>query len=105
MGQQRTFEEFLVNAFKRSHREGDCIICDINPTHRYAQSTFNGKHVQVHRVVLEAKLGRPLRDNMLACHTINCTSKRCINPEHLYEGTFKQNLEDRYIVEREANWF
>ena len=47
---------------------------------------------RVNRVVLEAKLGRPLRPGMYACHT--CDNPPCCAEDHLFEGTQKQNLLD-----------
>jgi len=44
------------------------------------------------RLILEAKLGRLLRPDYLACHL--CDDHRCINPAHLYEGTATDNAQD-----------
>lgn len=52
-----------------------------------------GVQVNVHRVSLSLKLGRPIRNGMLACHT--CDNPKCFNPGHLYEGTYKTNAKDR----------
>lgn len=50
------------------------------------------KSFRVHRVVLEAKLGRPILDGLNSLHT--CDNPPCCNPRHLYEGTQKQNMQD-----------
>jgi hypothetical protein len=42
--------------------------------------------------MLARKLGRPLKRHERACHT--CDRPVCINPDHLWLGTDKQNLED-----------
>lgn len=52
-----------------------------------------GAYSSRHRVALEGRLGRPLRPGAQALH--NCDNPRCVNPEHLYEGSAKDNMADR----------
>lgn len=53
----------------------------------------NGKWMPASRVSLILKLGRNLGEKMFACHT--CDNPICCNPDHLYEGTQKQNIDDK----------
>lgn len=55
----------------------------------YADSSFRGKKVRVHRKMLELKLGELLGPKLQACHS--CDNPPCINPDHLYPGTNQQN--------------
>ena len=55
------------------------------------------------RVALRRKLGRPIKPGLLACHT--CDNTKCVNPDHLYEGTPKQNTADMMRRERHSNSF
>jgi hypothetical protein len=48
--------------------------------------------VSAHRIMLSVKLGRKIRKGMCSCHA--CDNKSCVNPEHLWEGTKKQNTRD-----------
>jgi hypothetical protein len=48
------------------------------------------KKQRVNRIALEAKLGKPLKG--LALHS--CGNRLCCNPEHLREGTHKENMSD-----------
>jgi hypothetical protein len=57
------------------------------------QVCIDGKRFKMHRLALERKLGRPIKPGYLACHT--CDWKSCVNPDHLYEGTYSDNQRDR----------
>jgi len=56
----------------------------------------------VHRVALELKLGRRLREGAWACHRCpglapccaEADNRLCVHPEHLYEGSAQSNRED-----------
>lgn len=58
----------------------------------YAQSSYRGQSVRVHRKVLELKLGRLLDRTMHACHS--CDNPPCINPDHLFEASNTDNQRD-----------
>lgn len=58
---------------------------------RYGYVSIKGKTESVHRIVCELKNG-PSEKNMFACH--KCGNSLCINPDHLYWGTAKNNYED-----------
>jgi len=45
-----------------------------------------------HRYSLEKRLGRALAQGKIACH--KCDTPACVNPDHLYEGTYKSNAQD-----------
>ena len=72
-----------------------CHICTLAPSSPYAHLCLyeNGHAVNVsaHRLA-HALFIREMRDELLACHT--CNVKRCINPAHLYEGTYQDNAAD-----------
>jgi len=71
----------------RGGTKGDARINNAYPT-----IMFKGQSYRVSRVVLERKLGRPMRPGTFACHT--CDDSMCIAMEHLYEGTPQQNTAD-----------
>lgn len=79
-----------------------CLIWQRSLNSRgYGKLKRNGVVVYAHRVSLEDKLGRPLLPGMKARHT--CDVRRCIEPDHLVEGTQHQNVRD--MIERgRAAW-
>lgn len=75
-----------------TYKENGCIELKRGArcNHKYPVIVINGKAKNISRVILEEKLGHVLIDNAL--HT--CNNVRCINPEHLYEGTQSDNMKD-----------
>ena len=56
----------------------------------YGWITIGGKKQYTHRVSHWVFKGQP---NYFVCHT--CDVPSCINPDHLYDGTNSQNMQDR----------
>lgn len=64
----------------------------------YAEGSYRGKVVRLHRKTLEIRLGRPLEAGMHACHT--CDNPPCINPAHLFEASNRDNQRDMVAKRR-----
>jgi hypothetical protein len=77
--------------FRRKHHAGESR----RPVFRVDTTTGV---VYAHRFSLAITDGVPLweRIGLEACHVIECTNYRCVNPAHLYWGTPEQNRKDRY---------
>lgn len=58
----------------------------------YGQFHYKKKTVKAHRKSYEAFKGE-IPTGMFVCHT--CDTPSCINPDHLWLGTPKQNAQDR----------
>lgn len=67
----------------------------------YGRIRRNGRIQMVHRVALEIKLGRPIREGYLACHA--CDNPPCFNPAHLFEGTWEDNFDDM-VAKGRGSW-
>lgn len=64
-----------------------------NRGHGYGGYQVGRRWRSAHSVALELTLGRPLGLGMIACHT--CDFRKCCNPAHLWEGTHKDNHQDK----------
>jgi hypothetical protein len=69
-----------------------CIISNETLSHGYPRRNINGKFIYLNRHILEQKLGRPVKEGYEACHS--CNNTKCIEPEHIYEGTHQDNMWD-----------
>lgn len=60
-------------------------------SYRYGSAWLNGKKILAHRASYQAFIGEiPLECNV--CH--KCDNGRCINPDHLFLGSQKDNMID-----------
>lgn len=74
----------------------------INPTEEcvewtgspYPTTAVNGKPMRLNRIAVELKLGRLIKPGHEAAHL--CGLNTCINPQHIYEATHQQNMQDRF---------
>jgi len=57
----------------------------------YAQSSKNNKTVEGHRAAYEARFG-PIPKGMCVCH--RCDTPSCVNPDHMFLGTHRDNTLD-----------
>jgi hypothetical protein len=58
----------------------------------YGLIKINGRTMHVTRYILGVKIGRPLIASELALH--RCDNPPCVNPDHLFVGSTKDNYDD-----------
>jgi len=80
--------------------------CKIHPKkpglHGYIEVGSRPNRTYAHRVALAKKLNRPIREGYQACH--HCDVKNCVEPEHIFEGTFQENIDDAWNKGRMNSW-
>ena len=62
-------------------------------TIEYGRIQVLGRRMRAHRVALGCRLGRKVRCDRVVRHL--CDTPLCVNPEHLAEGTQRQNVADQ----------
>lgn len=91
---EKSEEDQLIEATERFwnkvEKSENCWIWKGPLTKGYG-SMFYKKIVKAHRFSYEIHKGK-IDENKLICHT--CDNPLCVNPEHLYSGTPKQNTQD-----------
>lgn len=66
-------------------------------THGYGYFGANGKSIRAHRASYQIYKGK-IGDGLYVLHS--CDNPSCVNPDHLWLGTQKDNIRDRNIKGR-----
>lgn len=64
-------------------------------------SVISTKHSRAHRVSWEIFTGEKIPAGKLCLH--KCDNPSCVNPEHLFLGTQKENIKDMFSKGRQSN--
>jgi hypothetical protein len=67
--------------------------------HGYGHLNAGGKIRRAHRASYEVHRG-PIQPGMQVCH--RCDNRLCINPAHLFQGTWRDNMLDKLAKGRQS---
>lgn len=84
-----------VNKTETCHEWTSCIM-----PNGYGQFSKDGKAQYAHRVAYEMENGK-IEDGLYVLH--KCDNRKCVNPEHLFLGTFNDNMNDMTAKKRQAH--
>lgn len=94
----KTLEErfwMLVQKPKSGDKTACWLFKNVPNSKGYGKFQFEGEEYAAHRVALEIKLGRKIKEGMQANHINDC-NKLCCNPDHLREGTCSENIKEAH---------
>lgn len=57
----------------------------------YGQLTINGRMCLVHRWIFYASQSKEYKRHVVIMHS--CNNPKCVNPQHLFEGSQKENIQ------------
>jgi hypothetical protein len=94
-------DALAARVLKRTIVDEGCLVW-IGDTYPdgYPRISFHCKTRRLTRLVLEAKLNRPMLPGMYALHS--CDRPRCVNPSHLREGTQSENIREAFTKGRKT---
>lgn len=80
--------------------EGGCWNWTLGKSKGYGAINYMGRVWAAHRVAYELTKGA-IPEGMSVCHS--CDNPACINPDHLFVGTHKQNMHDMITKGRDKH--
>ena len=77
--------------WSKVEKSDSCWLWTGSTSKKYGQITVDGKRIRAHRFSYTLQRG-PIPSGLFVCHT--CDVPHCVNPDHLFLGTNRDNLRD-----------
>ncbi len=92
---------FWAKVQKMSEESGGCWVWTAGQDKdMYGKFKVNGKDVRSHHYSFELFVGHTLPEGIQVCLT--CDHPYCVNPAHLFIGTYQDNMADKCQKQRQA---
>jgi hypothetical protein len=95
---QRTYIDKNTKTIRNSQKWfGHCWIWKGHKKKGYGDYSHHQKHYRAHRIAFFLVYGK-FEYSLLICH--RCDNPSCVNPQHLFVGTSKENTQDMISKKR-----
>ena len=95
-----TLEERFWSKVNKNGEGGCWIWTSATNTDGYGKFELDYKMIAAHRLSFELFNG-PIPRGKYICH--RCNRRNCVNPDHIYAGTQRQNVDDMLRDDRHSN--